>query len=194
VQVLEQIVTGNRLVDNENYHYFVTACMNAPGSNLRLYAVEVENEEIDFAFDISPEEDALSGIPNETVVYNLTLTNIGNLPDTIELTFENNLWGVNLPETSFELDIGQNTGVLVRVTIPADALHDEQDTVIVTATSQGDESLTASSTLTTTTNAVYGLTLLPEEETLSAEPGEVVDYTLTLTNTGNVSDTFVLSI
>jgi uncharacterized repeat protein (TIGR01451 family) len=40
----------------------------------------------------------------------------------------------------------------------------------------------------------YGVELTTEEDALSAEPGETVDYTLTLTNRGNVPDTFALSI
>jgi uncharacterized repeat protein (TIGR01451 family) len=40
----------------------------------------------------------------------------------------------------------------------------------------------------------YGVELTTEDDALSAEPGETVDYILTLTNSGNVPDTFALSI
>jgi subtilisin family serine protease len=40
----------------------------------------------------------------------------------------------------------------------------------------------------------YGVELTTEDDAFSAEPGETVDYTLTLTNRGNVPDTFALSI
>jgi uncharacterized repeat protein (TIGR01451 family) len=40
----------------------------------------------------------------------------------------------------------------------------------------------------------YGVELTTEDDAFSAEPGETVDYILTLTNSGNVPDTFALSI
>ena len=39
----------------------------------------------------------------------------------------------------------------------------------------------------------YGVMLVTEEDALSGEPGEIIEYTLTLTNTGNSTDTFVLT-
>jgi hypothetical protein len=144
----------------------------------------------EYGFELIPEFDALSGDPGETVEYTLTLTNTGNVPDTFEITFEGNDWDVYLPETSFTLNPGASTAVSIHVDIPEDALAGDYDAVIVTATSQGDENLTASSTLTTTANPVYGLTLLAEEGALSGEFGTTVEYILTLTNTGNDTDTF----
>jgi len=44
-----------------------------------------------------------------------------------------------------------------------------------------------------TVEVTYAVELDPEEESLSAEPGETVEYTLILSNTGNVADTFGIS-
>ncbi|MBE0411137.1 MAG: hypothetical protein IBX69_15555, partial [Anaerolineales bacterium] len=41
-------------------------------------------------------------------------------------------------------------------------------------------------------NPVYGLTLEPEAATLSGAPAETVEFQLTLTNSGNTSDTFTV--
>jgi 2',3'-cyclic-nucleotide 2'-phosphodiesterase (5'-nucleotidase family)/subtilisin family serine protease len=41
--------------------------------------------------------------------------------------------------------------------------------------------------------AEYGVELTPEVAALSAEPGETVEYTLTLTNSGNATDTFEIT-
>jgi uncharacterized membrane protein len=101
--------------------------------------------------------------------------------------------GRHLPETSFALEPDESVEVVVHVEIPEDALAGDEDMVIITATSEGDDSVTASSTLTTIANAVYGLTLLAEEDALSGDPGETVEYTLTLTNTGNAPDTFEIA-
>ncbi|MBE0411706.1 MAG: hypothetical protein IBX69_18420 [Anaerolineales bacterium] len=82
--------------------------------------------------------------------------------------------------------------VIVHVTVPADAMAGDSDVVTITATSANNPELSAYSELTTTANVVYALMLEPEADALSAEPGETVEYTLTLTNTGNALDTFEL--
>ena len=49
--------------------------------------------------------------------------------------------------------------------------------------------------MTTTTAAnVYGATLAPSTAALAARPGSTVTYTLWLTNTGNITNTFDLAL
>jgi hypothetical protein len=103
-----------------------------------------------FDLELTPADDALSGEPGDTVEYILTLTNLGNVTDTFEITVEGNDWDVHLPETSFDLAVGASAEVLVHVTIPADAEDGDFEAVTITATSAGDDSVSASSVLTTT--------------------------------------------
>ncbi len=44
------------------------------------------------------------------VTYTLTLSNLGDAPTTVDLTFAGNVWDVSLPETSFDLGIGEIGG------------------------------------------------------------------------------------
>jgi uncharacterized membrane protein len=141
---------------------------------------------------LEPQQEVLYGDPAETVEYTLTLTNSGNTTDTFGITFEGNDWDVHLAEDEFTLEAGESATVNVQVNIPPEAMAGEFDAVTITATSAGDEHLSASSTLTTTSNAVYGLMLEPEEGALYGDPDETVFYIMTLTNTGNILDTFDL--
>ncbi|MBE0411526.1 MAG: 5'-nucleotidase C-terminal domain-containing protein, partial [Anaerolineales bacterium] len=113
--------------------------------------------------------------------------------DSFELEAGESEWDVHLPETIFELEADASADVIIHVTIPADAMAGDFDMVTITATSAGDPEVFADSELTTTANAVYGLMLAPEEDALSGDLGEAVEYTLTLTNSGNVLDTFELT-
>ncbi|MBE0411550.1 MAG: polysaccharide biosynthesis protein [Anaerolineales bacterium] len=142
--------------------------------------------------ELSPEELSSSGDPGETVEYSLTLTNTGNAVDTFMVEAGESEWEVNLVETEFELQPDESAEVIVQIEVPMDALAGDQDTVVITAISAGDGSETASASLTTTANAVYALMLEPDGAALSGDPGEMVEYILTLTNTGNAVDTFLV--
>jgi uncharacterized membrane protein len=161
------------------------------GDNMATY-IEVQLIEAEYGLLLEPQQDALYGDPAEVVEYILTLTNSGNITDSFGITFEGNDWDVHLAEDEFTLKAGESATVNVQVNIPPDAVAGEFDSVTITATSAGDEGLSASSTLTTTSNAVYGLMLEPEEGALYGDPDETVFYIMTLTNTGNILDTLDL--
>ncbi len=148
---------------------------------------------LQYGVALAPTIDAQVGNPGQIVTYTLRLTNTGNLTDTINLSYAGNAWNVQLPVTQTLLGAGQATNVTVRVTIPTNALSGDSDTVVVTATSQGDVSKTASSNLTTTAGAQYGLVLSPATAAQTQSVGKVVTYTLQLTNTSNTTATFAIS-
>jgi uncharacterized membrane protein len=80
----------------------------------------------------------------------------------------------------------------VDVDIPAGALAGESDEATVTATSQGDGTSTDTTLLTTPTDAVYGVVLSADQSATGA-PGDTVSYVITITNTGNTTDTIDLT-
>jgi subtilisin family serine protease len=110
------------------------------------------NVDLSFVYydiDLSPPAQEDEGVPGEVVTYNLTLTNLGSVMDTIHLLPTGNLWEVNLPD-SFDLAAGESVDVLVGVTIPADAVEGETDTVTITATAEGGVVKTSELTTTVT--------------------------------------------
>ncbi|MDE0637675.1 MAG: dockerin type I domain-containing protein, partial [Candidatus Poribacteria bacterium] len=129
---------------------------------------------------------------SQGVTYTITITNTGNTSDTINLATSDD--SATLSQTAISLASGASAEVVL--TIAGGALSTAGDyEVKVTATSQGDNTKTAEVATKTTILPVYGITLIGEGdlkgETMDTLAG--VDYTLTITNTGNTDDTIVLS-
>jgi N-acetylneuraminic acid mutarotase len=133
-----------------------------------------------------------SGKPGEIVNHTLTVTNTGDTPDAYTVLVTSD-WAAEAPEMVGALYPGESVSLLVTVTVPLDVLAGEQGVALVTVTSQGDPAAMAQATLTTTALESYGVSLAPDSQEQSALPGDVVTYTLQITNSGNVTDTFDLS-
>jgi len=110
---------------------------------------------------LDPLADTLSGAPDATVTFTLQVTNTGSVSDTINFAYTGNTWPVTLLSGSGSLLLppsvmlteGAGVDVVVHVTIPITATGGMSDTVTITATSQGDPTQFAASTLTTV--AIY---------------------------------------
>ncbi|CAG0936462.1 tRNA(Glu)-specific nuclease WapA [Thermoflexales bacterium] len=128
--------------------------------------------------------------PGTVATHTLRVRNVGTISKTFELTTTSNSWTVQLPstitlppETSSDLNVG--------VAVPADAPLYITNVVTITAAALDGTSRSIPVPLTTI-RAVHSATL--ELPTLAQFdwPGNLVTYTLHLTNTGNVTDAFVL--
>jgi uncharacterized membrane protein len=137
----------------------VTATSQTDASKLDTVEVTTTAEAV-YAVDLSPATDAKSGAPDEMVEYTLTLTNLGNVEDTFDLTWTG-VWVVHLPVTQFTLAAGDSVSVTVHVTVPAGANDGEFDVSTITATSQGDAAQSDTSVLTTTAVVEEYLVYLP---------------------------------
>lgn len=128
------------------------------------------------------------------VSHPFVVTNKSNVPDTISLTLNGSSWESSLNKTSVTLNVNQSELITMSVTIPLTAADDEVDVVTLTATSQGDNAKTDTAMATTTANVpTYGVHVAGTTS-MAGEAGEVVTYTIQLTNIGANSDLFAVDL
>ena len=91
---------------------------------------------------VSPSEN--SGLPEATLTYTVVTKNNSEVVDNYILTVsDNENWGPTLDDNLFSnVGPGENGTTTLRVTIPEDAEDGAEDLIIVTATSQENESIT----------------------------------------------------
>ena len=124
--------------------------------------------------------------------------NIGNDDDTYSLTWD--VTGVPLgwilsalPDTSGTLGWQGSYNFDVAMTIPEDALAGTTGTFTMTADSATSDS-TATQTFEVTVDQHYGVSLAVDASSLEAAPGATVDFSFTLSNTGNGEDTYEVNV
>jgi subtilisin family serine protease len=103
-----------------------------------------------YGLSLQPPNASQSGNPGQTVTHSLTLSNASNVTDTFKITFAGNDWDVHLPEAELILNPEGSTDFLVHVINPVNAPDGTSDSVTITATSNGESSVTAEAVLTTT--------------------------------------------
>lgn len=134
------------------------------------------------------------GIP---FTHTLQLTNTGTLSDSFDLSLGTHGWDTGLSSSRVgPLAPGEPGSFEVTVIAAPEALAGDWDRVIVTATAVSDPRaprVVTSSTLTTTANPVYDVTLFPAADSRSGVPGTAVVYFLQAINTGNAGDAYTLS-
>jgi len=143
---------------------------------------------------VKPATDAQAGGPGGVVTYTLQVTNTGNIPDTFDVAASGYTWLTNVPTSVGPLAADDGARLDVTIHIPTNAMGRATDTVIVIVTSQGDSTQSVTATLTTTANIVCGVETQAIIDTQVDHAGTIVTYTLQVTNTGNISDTFDMTV
>jgi uncharacterized repeat protein (TIGR01451 family) len=154
------------------------------------------------AVDVSPDNSG-SGNPGDTVVFAHTLTNNGNEDDTFDLTAASNAgWTTVLfvdTNGNSQYDAGtdtviSDTGLVlengtfdlwVAVTIPSGTADGTPDTVIVTATSQFDPTVSDTATDTISTTSPDLAVVKSVAPAGPQPPGTTLTYTIEITNSGS---------
>jgi uncharacterized membrane protein len=128
--------------------------------------------------------------------YAVTVTNNGDKPDTFNLSAIDNIipsWNPSLDDiVTTLLNVGASFPTTLHVTMPDNVLPDNEDTITVTATSQGDNTVENSATCTLKRIIARGVQVEIVPSPNSAGPGENAVFTVTVKNTGGLVDNYVL--
>jgi hypothetical protein len=135
----------------------------------------------DYAVYLSPVL-AQEGSAGQDVVYNMTVTNIGQNADSYNLAASGQTWTTTLTTSQVNLDASASADFTVTVAIPPGAADQESDVVTITAASQTDNNKTDATVLTTTSvpSIVCGV--------ITDTPYILGDLSVTFTNLGSDLD------
>lgn len=167
---------------------------NAHFEPMQQVPVEVTVLARDYDVSVAPDQ-AQTGLIGETVTYTLQMTNTGTVADTYDLGVSGNAWITEVNPDSVALGPGANAALTITVDVPSGAEAGAVDTAFVTATSQADPAESDAAQLQTTALSPpqYGVALGADQATAVAS-GEMVTYTVPITNTGDAPDTFALVV
>ena len=133
-----------------------------------------------------------AGQPGEVVTYTITVQNSGTITDSFDLALSGNAWATAATTTVGPVGVRGSATVVVSVTIPGDAAPGTRDTVTIALASHTDPTAKTQGSLTTTAGS-FAVALSPATADGSADPGAIINYSVTITNQGTVTDSFVLS-
>lgn len=139
--------------------------------------------------DLTPPTQSKSGNPSAQVDYLVSIENTGNVEETFNIALGTHSWVTSAPST-VKVNAYTKSSFTVSVTVAGDAANGDQDAVIVTASSG---TVSSHTTLTTTANQVYGVSIIADSTAKAGDPASTASYDLTVTNTGNGTDSYTVS-
>lgn len=141
--------------------------------------------------EVSAQNSQKDTLPGGAVHYALTVRNTGSVTDTFTLALQGNAWPAQLSVAAVgPLPPGGQSAVSVSVQAPAGAVHGDSDTVTVLARSQANPNKSDQQALVTSVKIQAGVGVSPGAAAQSGLPGDTLDYTLRITNNGELTDTF----
>jgi hypothetical protein len=149
---------------------------------------------LDLDLALAVDDASREGVPGQVVTYSLVVSNTGGYTDTYALSLEGNDWPAQVTPTRTQLlPPGEAAEVLVRVEIPAEP-GTITDVVALRATSDWDHGLSVEQDLWTHAVTDLALALGADAVSKMGGAGQVVTYSLVVSNTGGYTDTYTLSL
>jgi len=141
----------------------------------------------------SPSQNALAG---DTKVFTHTVANIGTSAAALTLSkLSSNTWTTTLDTSACPATLApsQSCDITLSVAVPGDAQVGQSNSTTITAALAG-AAATVQKTDTTTVVAAPALDLAPANQVKTIGPGQQVSFGHTLTNLGNGTDTFIVTV
>jgi hypothetical protein len=147
------------------------------------------------AVAVSPQQQ--SGVPGDEVAYEFSVTNSGDYPDTYHMTLSGYTWPTTLSTPSTDrLEPGATEVFQVTVEVPVFGLAYVwgTDGFSLTVASSWEPYPVAVLPGTTTAEANLAVALTPVTQEGEGRRGKVVEYLLTVTNNGEYTDDYSLTL
>jgi alpha-tubulin suppressor-like RCC1 family protein len=128
-----------------------------------------------YGVSVTPPSQSKSWAPGTSVDYQLTVQNTGNVSDTFNCDVSGNVWTTVSDTPSVTLASGASANVKVTVTIPPGAAAGAHDTASVRYLSTGDESKSATGTVTTTVNPAPAITYIHPDSGINNGTTHITD-------------------
>jgi hypothetical protein len=189
-----QITPTEQLLDAAAVPVWSTACGDAgwPNNTFGYGRLDVQAALYGVSLSGAPGQ---SGNRGSLVTYTLRLTNTGITSDIFAITLAPGHWPSALEFASTEpLTANESISLTVSTLVPADAPAHTRDTFTVTVASQTAPQRADVTFVTTSVNAQRGALLSPAFAEQVARPDAWITYTLRLTNTGNVTQSYALGL
>lgn len=143
-----------------------------------------------YALNVNASPTNQKGEAGQSLVYNLTIKNIGLQSDSYTLAVTSSVWET-LPATLTIGPLARSAVATVAVTvnIPVGVTAPASDTAVLKITSQGDSSKNAVVNLTSAVYA-HAVQVSPAAQQTDSDNARMVTYPVTITNSGETSDSF----
>jgi uncharacterized repeat protein (TIGR01451 family) len=174
------------VVEPGEYHALVKLRSDDPVRGSITIPVTMTVIPLEYGVDISGDM-VLHDIPGETVTYTLQVTNTGEGPvDSFVISLGTHAWTTTVePWVVGPLDMGESTPLEISVGISGNAIGGDFESLVVAASSLGDPTKFATTTLTTTVDTP--LADIEVSKVALADPvyvGASLTYDVTITNHG----------
>tara|TARA_B100000902_G_scaffold132714_1_gene131259 strand:+ start:3676 stop:5685 length:2010 start_codon:yes stop_codon:yes gene_type:complete len=204
VTLSSKVKAGNAVLDFQAFstdpdeqfgfaYYQPFGMLSIPVSAAEMYGVKLDgagSRDVDLSAGASVAE------------WTVRVNNLGNTDDEFTI-----IWDVQGVPADWNLNVNPSVPMVtdsidwntfyefnVVLSVPSDSSAGSTATFSMNASSNGDNTQTATQEFTATVNQHYGVLLSVDSDSKESNPGQTVDFIFNLTNTGNGQDIYSLSV
>jgi hypothetical protein len=177
--------------NNAQDNVTVTATGTSDNASASCLATSIITTFRGVSISISPPSQ--NGNNGDTLNYTVTVNNTGNVDDNYDLTWGDDAgWSLNVSPNPISVAASSSENATLSVTIPSNAIGGTIDNITVQAVSEDDAGVLDNQGCTAELNVITSVSVLISPSSQNGNNGDTLTYTVTVTNTGNVSDTYTL--